>query len=307
LDRNASLGYGFWINVKPRRPEFRLGSEYLCIRDIKTINNKAYVMMNNIGNNFTMACSTRRVSWTPRPKVTPEEGSMHAILIANSSQRLYIHPLEWTATHLEHLKCELRPMPLRPSHGTISKTAPIENGVLLGGIKWAYIERTIWDIKRHGDMKQKDEEVASLITLLYRAATGLRVQRFVIFFARTTPHRTITDMYLCSGLLSFKYLLCRVVTVRVPFTCHAQQAVRGLAWAYIDETWCAEERCNFHHQWRKCSDSHALCASKVANALPLDPFYAAVLIALGQKARKRGNGTGVVKVSFQLGSLASGL
>ena len=38
----------------------------------------------------------------------PAKGSLRAILLENSTTRLYTHPLEWTATHLQNLSCHLR-------------------------------------------------------------------------------------------------------------------------------------------------------------------------------------------------------
>jgi len=39
--------------------------------------------------------------------VPPERKSLCTTLLRNSSSRLYVHPLEWTAEHLKHLSYQL--------------------------------------------------------------------------------------------------------------------------------------------------------------------------------------------------------
>jgi hypothetical protein len=70
----------------------------------------------------------------PRQKVHPEEGSIHAILVANPSKRLYAHLIEWTPEHLDLLSCELHPLMSWFGREAEKKYVQMEISLVLHGI-----------------------------------------------------------------------------------------------------------------------------------------------------------------------------
>ncbi|KAH8586485.1 hypothetical protein B0O99DRAFT_602445 [Bisporella sp. PMI_857] len=194
---------------------------------------------------------------------SPERGSIHAILVANPSRRLYTHPLEWKE-QLEHLSCELHPPALSLDHEIVGDEA-MQNVPLTHGSDWNDIRGAVIEVQDCRKRKSRDEQMRSLFAKLSAVATGSQLQ---------------------SNNLAFQYDGRTVAEIRLPLVFCDQQPSQdpAWAWAYTDGTWSSEQRYNFHSR-RKRSFSYATRAVQDIKDLPLDPLYVAILIALAQKSR----------------------
>lgn len=116
-----------------------------------------------------MASRTRIVLRRPiRPK-------LYAILIANPSGRLYTHPIEWTAEHLDLLHWELLPPTLGSTCKAEGTRVQIEETRVLHGIEWLDLLAAVEVIGWLKAPRSRDEQMRQLIAQLCRAAIGLSV------------------------------------------------------------------------------------------------------------------------------------
>lgn len=102
------------------------------------------------------------------PPLVPAKGSFRAILLENSSTRLYVHPLEWTASHLEYLSYHL--------HITDRDSTFLIEDVLPSGLTWEMVQQKLSRIRgksKHGRDQNLREIVCRLGCWLCNSATVL--------------------------------------------------------------------------------------------------------------------------------------
>jgi len=111
------------------------------------------------------------------PYPLPEKGSIRATLLANSTKRLYTHPLEWKAEQLEHLSFELHPLTLSLDHKIRDESVPVSP--LPRGLKWNDVRGAVADIQDYRKKGERDKQMRRLVAKLYTATTGSQLQRWI--------------------------------------------------------------------------------------------------------------------------------
>lgn len=110
---------------------------------------------------------------------------------------------------------------------------------------------------------------------------------------------TIANTLVYSGVLSLHVNFHVAAKVYMPLMFCNEQADQRYVWAYIDGGSCKRQRYNYYR--RKREYEQVMERMRDVKGLPLDPLYAAIIIALAQKARGRGgtsNSNGPLKVRF---------
>lgn len=110
----------------------------------------------------------------------PERGSIHAILVANPSRRLYTHPLEWKE-QLEYLSYKLHPPSLSLDHKIVGDEA-MQNVPPPHGSEWNDIRGAVIEIQDCRKRRSRDEQMRSLFAKLSAAATRSQLQRYASCF-----------------------------------------------------------------------------------------------------------------------------
>ncbi|KFY86667.1 hypothetical protein V500_07481 [Pseudogymnoascus sp. VKM F-4518 (FW-2643)] len=192
----------------------------------------------------------------------PENGSIRAILVANSTTRLYTHPLEWKASHLENLSFRLHHLPRHLEPRNVAE--PIPTFPFRPELQWKDVCGAVADIQTCRRRPERDDQMRNLVAELATAMTGTRIQ---------------------NGHLAFEYARRPEAEISLPLIfSNQQQPTSSPVWAYIDETDSFRQRRDFHRK-RKRPFRHITRALQEPRTLSIDPLYVAILIALGQKAR----------------------
>ena len=155
-----------------KRRHVKDASEYLfsSVRPGRSPHNKMSHRDKITTQHHTMSTHPQSSLFTP-----PERGSIHAILVANPSRRLYTHPLEWKE-QLEHLSCELHPHALSLDHEIVGDKA-MQNVPLTHDSDWNDIRGAVIEVQHCRKRKSRDEQMRSLFAKLSAVATGSQLQR----------------------------------------------------------------------------------------------------------------------------------
>jgi hypothetical protein len=247
-----------------------------------------------------MALCEEQVPGIARRKSRPEEGSIHATIVANRSTRLYVHPLQWTGQHLELLSSILHPPPSSPGCESGNTAVQMQEDLVLHGLIWGRCLYAAANINRWRDLRIREKKLRMVVTYLCKAATGLQVQRFTSCAPSLTLwNRAVTnDFY--SDFLRFRYASRTAAYLNVPFhfCLNNQRPDQRCAWAYLERSWCWDQRYNFYSYRKKRPYRYAMQACRDADRYPFDPFCLAVLISLAQTARRAAGGVEPLKVFF---------
>jgi hypothetical protein len=245
-----------------------------------------------------MALCDEQVEGITRRKSRPEEGSIHAIIAANGSTRLYVHPLQWTGQHLELLSSILHPPPSSPGCESGNTAVHMQGDLVLDRLvrrRLLYAAANINDTQGEG---VREAKLHIYITYLCKAATGLDLQRSIAYAPSLALwNRAVTnDFY--SDFLPFQYASRTVARLNVPFQfcLDNQQRDKRCAWAYLERSSCWDQRYYFHSHRKKKPHRYAMRACIDAARCPFDPFCLAVLISLAQTARRAAGGVEPLKV-----------
>ncbi|KFY87708.1 hypothetical protein V500_06808 [Pseudogymnoascus sp. VKM F-4518 (FW-2643)] len=201
----------------------------------------------------------------------PENGSIRAILLENPSTRLYIHPLAWNASHLENLSLVLHHLPPHLEPKNVDEPVP---DILSRSIyKWTGFCKEIAGIQACESRSERDQLMGYLV-------------------------RDLALTVVLRGYLAFQYARVSVAKISLPLIFeNRQQPTSSPVWAYIDQATYSSQRRGFHRR-RKRPYNYVTRLIQEAKALPIDPLYVAILIALGQEAREaRGTReSGILKI-----------
>lgn len=214
-----------------------------------------------------------------RPLFTsPELGSIHAILIAHPSKRLYAHPLEWKE-QLQYLSYQLHPTILSFNREIVEDEA-------ISSLESDEIQDSFFVVQNRRYTKQRDEHMHNSVARLYKMATGSQPQRFGSI---RTCYCYIANSRLQSLRLAFRYNGHKVAYIHLPLAFCNYQSIQNeaWAWAFIDSSSLWKQRIDFHSR-RARSFSYAERAIEAIEDLPIDPLYIAILIALAQGSRAAG-------------------
>jgi hypothetical protein len=178
------------------------------------------------------------------------------MLLKNCNTRLFVHPLEWTADHLEALDVDLV---ISASTGELVadeiKRQVDESTPLLGAV---------WDLE-HAKAISRDQQTRQLVKSTAHAAKLQHdvIESTLFFEYNKRPVAQLPPLILAS---------------RQP----TQEEYSGTPiWAYTDHMWTSAAR-RERYTARKKSWSFATKKIKSKQELIIDPIYIAILIALAQ-------------------------
>lgn len=193
----------------------------------------------------------------------PASGSIRARLIQNCTTRLFVHPLEWTADHLEVLDVDL----------TISASTgePVVNNIKRQVDEDTQLLGALWDVE-HARGTSRDTATRQLV--------------------KSTAHATeLQQQDVIESTLFLEYDNRHIARLP-PLIVAWHQATGGEysmipIWAYTDHLWTSAAR-RKRFTTRKKSWSFAIKEINNKQGLAIDPVYVAILIKLGQLRRKHG-------------------
>ncbi|XMA12780.1 hypothetical protein WAI453_005571 [Rhynchosporium graminicola] len=151
---------------------------------------------------------------TPVIPATPAPGSMRAILLKNCTTRLFVHPLEWTADHIEALDVDL-----------VTSAGKEE-------------ERITDETKR-----QVDERIHLLEAILDLEHTwaSSRDAQIREIFPYIADAANITQQDISESILYFEYDKFSVARLP-PVILACYQSTTNPIWAYTDRMWTSAAR-----------------------------------------------------------------
>jgi hypothetical protein len=100
----------------------------------------------------------------------PEKDSIRATLLEHPRERLYVHPLAWTADHPKHLSSKIHVLEHDPRD--------YSNIEIIDGIGWQEALGAVANIDGCREKQSKDVQMRCLVQQLSCMA-GLRVDRLV--------------------------------------------------------------------------------------------------------------------------------
>lgn len=187
-------------------------------------------------------------------QLIPAPGSIRNILLKNSTTRLFVHPLEWTADHIEALEVDLvTSASIGERISDETKRQVEESTQLLGAVL---------DLE-HTQAVSRDQQTRQLVK---SAADAAEIQQDV---AQT--------------ILFLEYHK-RPVAQLPPLILACHQTTKAPIWAYTDRMWTSAAR---RDRCRKKSWSFAFRKIESKQKLTIDPVYIAILITLAQLRRRQ--------------------
>lgn len=119
----------------------------------------------------------------------PENGSIRAILLENPSTRLYIHPLAWSASHLENLSFVLHHLPPHLEPKNVDEPVPDFSSRSI--YKWTGFCKEIAGIQACESRSETDQLIGYLVRDLAVALTGIQLRRSLSsFLPKTVFHNS---------------------------------------------------------------------------------------------------------------------
>ena len=169
------------------------------------------------------SCRQRQLSLVQQPAA---EGSLRSILLQHPSERLYLHPLGWTAQHLLFFCCKVIDQCYihQPhSQNSLSQTTPLLQSAL------AYL-RTLQRLIGIGSRNTESHHVFTCLGL--EAQPGCRVRRgyvhiLLAYFFFKIPANPLVRV------LKLRYNQKPVCNLRLPLIARHNGK---LQWAYVDST-----------------------------------------------------------------------
>ncbi len=187
-------------------------------------------------------------------QVIPEPGSIRDILVKNGNTRLFVHPLDWTADHIEALEVNLATSASVGERISDETKRQVEESTQFLG--------AVLDLERTPAIS-RDQQTRLLVK---SAADAAEIQQDVT-----------------QGILFLEYDKRPIAQLpRLILACH--QTTETLVWAYTDHEWTSVARRDWY---RKKPWSFAFRKIKSKQGLAIDPIYIAVLITLAQQRRKQ--------------------
>jgi hypothetical protein len=181
---------------------------------------------------------------------------MRAILLKNCTTRLFVHPLEWTADHIEALDVDLVTSASTGERITDDIKRQVDESTQLLG--------AVWDLE-HAQAISRDQQTRQLVK---STADAAKIQQ-----------QDVTE-----SILFLEYDK-RPVAQLPPLILACHQTTKTPIWAYTDRMWTSAARRERFTAGKK-SWSFATKKIKSKQELAIDPIYIAILITLAQLRRR---------------------